>query len=99
MNAIHQEWLHSQAQQASTPRPCHELGVCHGRPGPGCTYRNDTTRHYARTLDEAFKTPAWRTPVQGPYRRGSRLRAHLARHALRWALLLLGAALLIEGLA
>ena len=60
---------------------------------------NPTTRHYARTLDEAFKTPAWRTPVQGPYRRGSRLRAHLARHALRWALLLLGAALLIEGLA
>ena len=25
-----------------TPRTCHELGVCHGRKGPGCTCQHDT---------------------------------------------------------
>jgi len=92
MSALHKAWLAEQAEQPTL----HENGFWLNPPQPPV---NDTTRHYARTLDEAFKTPAWRTPVQGPYRRGSRLRAHLARHALRWALLLLGAALLIEGLA
>ena len=24
------------------PRTCHELGVCHGRKGPGCTCQHDT---------------------------------------------------------
>ena len=24
------------------PRTCHELGVCNGRPGPGCTCQHDT---------------------------------------------------------
>lgn len=36
---------------------------------PAAAPLSDTTRHYARTQDEAFKTPAWRNPVQGPYRR------------------------------
>ena len=25
-----------------TPRTCDALGVCQGRPGPGCTYTHDT---------------------------------------------------------
>ena len=92
MSALHKAWLAEQAEQPTL----HENGVWLR---PAETRVSDTTRRHARTLDEAFRTPAWRNPVQGPYRRGSRLRAHLARHALRWALLLLGAALLIEGLA
>lgn len=37
---------------------------------------NPTTRHWPRTTDEAFRTPAWRCPVQGPYRAPPAWRAH-----------------------
>ena len=33
----------------TTKRTCHELGVCHGRPGVGCTCNQDA-RHDARQL-------------------------------------------------
>lgn len=37
---------------------------------------NPTTRRWPRTTDEAFHTPAWRCPVQGPYRAAPAWRAH-----------------------
>ncbi|MFV0678974.1 hypothetical protein [Ottowia sp.] len=33
--------------------------------GHGCP---DTTKRFARTADEAFKTPAWRNPIDIPER-------------------------------
>lgn len=55
MSSIHREWRDSEAAQATRPSPppppqpirlgaprmCHELGICHGRPGPGCTCNRD----------------------------------------------------------
>lgn len=57
-SAIRREWAERQAR--------HENGFWLN---PPTLPANDTTRHYARTFDAAFKTPAWRNPVQGPYRR------------------------------
>ncbi len=59
MSAQHRQWVAEQASQPPVINALHENGF----------WLNDTTRHYTRTLDEAFKTPAWRNPVQGPYRR------------------------------
>lgn len=51
---------------------------------------NPTTRHWPRTADEAFKTPAWRCPMQGPYRAPPAWRGH--SHWLLVAVVLLAIA-------
>ena len=42
---------------------------------------NDTTRRFARTEGEAFRTASWRNPIEGPYHRPRWL-----LEAVRWAL-------------
>lgn len=67
-------------------RTCHELGVCHGRPGPGCTCRHDT--HQLPAGGFYFAPGTVQQPARGPRRR------------MRWAGALLDAAIVLAiGLA
>ncbi|MCB1998419.1 MAG: hypothetical protein KDG57_21535 [Rhodoferax sp.] len=56
---------------------------------------NPIPRRWPRTVDEAFHTPAWRTPIEGPYRRAriSRTNSHwwIAALVLLIVLTILGA--------
>ena len=112
MSAVHREFVESQAAPPAPAarRACHQLGVCSGRFGPGCTCRHDTrrlppdgfhaeagqvegddvTRRWPRTFDEAFKTPEWRNPVDGPYER-----PRLGADIVRWCVVVVVAVLLI----
>ena len=38
---------------------------------PGPDLADDGGRHWPRSFDEAFRTPEWRNPVDGPYSRPS----------------------------
>ena len=38
---------------------------------------NATERHWPRAFDEAFRTPAWRDPISGPFVRPSPIRVAL----------------------
>lgn len=59
-------------------RTCHELGVCHGRPSPGCTCRRDT--HRLRPGGFFLAPGAIESP---PARRPPRWRS-VAATTLRW---------------
>lgn len=82
MSALHRAWLADEAARPTPPWVPRGLAATPvaAPVGPG----TDTVRRHPRTLDEAFRTPAWRTPVQGPYRR-----AHPLRQALGWVALAL----------
>lgn len=76
------------------------VGGFHRAPGRTEDAPNDTTRHWPRSLDEAFRTPAWRDPMEGPYQRRSALAGTLidmvwwlAVIAISFTLALIGAAL------
>lgn len=49
-----------------------------------------TTRHYARGVDEAFRTPTWRSGFDGPYHGTRHLRA-----PVRWIVVVLIALALV----
>ena len=81
-----------------TPRTCHELGVCHGRKGLGCTCHHDTES--LPSTSKAQGKPAaggyYFAPgaiEQGPRRRAVRL-APWQRLVLRACGLLLASGLL-----
>lgn len=74
MSQVHQEWKEQQAEPAGwqnngfwlhAPRNEREAHAAIEAPITG----REPARRWPRTTDEAFKTPAWRNPVQGPYRR------------------------------
>lgn len=84
MSAVHREWLDSQATApaASAQHAQHldasrlPAGSCHHVPGL-VEDVNPTERRWPRTVDEAFRTPAWRNAVSGPWDRPSPIRVAL----------------------
>ena len=83
-SAVHREFVESQASQPApaAARPCHELGVCTGRPSVGCTCHHDTRRLPAGAYYFA-PGAVERTRRRRPAPRWRRIAAGAARWAWR----------------
>ena len=44
------------APTRTTAYTCQELGVCHGRPGPGCNCQHDAAHDTAEAIDRKLKS-------------------------------------------
>jgi hypothetical protein len=81
MNDLHRQW--ARTSQAAAPHVHQHYDTSHVPTGSCCHVpgqvedANPTTRHWPRTTDEAFRTPAWRDPVSGPFERPGPIRGAL----------------------
>ena len=95
MNAVHTEWKAAQAAACRHDTQALPPGrvVSDSHNSDGSSAHHGSTRHWPRTADEAFRTPRWRDPLDGPYRPPNHL-----LDAVKW-LVVVVIALAMVGLA